>query len=47
MKALISLFIISFITITYSVPSFPTFAVLSVPIMERVGDGKYKTTKER
>lgn len=47
MKALISLFILSFIIITSSAPSFQTFAILSVPIMERVGDGKYKATKER
>ena len=47
MKALISFFILSFIIITSSAPSFPTFAILSVPIMKRVRDGKYKTTKER
>ena len=47
MIALISFFILSFIIITSSAPSFPTFAILSVPIMKRVRDGKYKTTKER
>ena len=30
-----------------SVPSFPTFAILSIPIIERVSEDKFKSTKER
>ena len=39
---LISLFFIVSLS-----PSFPTFAILSIPVMEKVGEGKFKSTKER
>ena len=29
------------------IPTFPTFAILSVPIIERVSEDKFKSTKER
>ena len=29
------------------IPTFPTFAILSIPIIERVSEDKFKSTKER
>lgn len=45
--SLIVIFLLLFVDKSNGSPSFPTFLILSIPIMEKMGEGVYKSNSER